>query len=60
MFIGMGSVGYAGEKQVKRLLPAIHRSELHAVYAALELLLPETFVKPQYLLPVGKAEEEVI
>ncbi|WP_159101798.1 hypothetical protein [Paenibacillus popilliae] len=45
---------------MKRLLPAIHRSELHAVYAALELLLPETFVKPQYLLPVGKAEEEVI
>ncbi|MGG3838312.1 PH domain-containing protein [Paenibacillus thiaminolyticus] len=38
---------------MKLLLPAIHRSEMHA---ALEMLLPEfTIVNPQHHLPAGKA-----
>lgn len=49
----MDCVGYAGEKKVKLLLPAIHRSKMHA---ALEMLLPEfTIVNPQRHLPAGKA-----
>ncbi|BFH12616.1 PH domain-containing protein [Paenibacillus melissococcoides] len=51
--IWMDCVGYAGEKKVRLLLPAIRRSDMHA---ALELLLPEfTLVKPKRHLPAGKA-----
>lgn len=50
--IWMDCVGYAGERKVKLLLPAVHRSEMHA---ALKLLLPEfTIVQPQRHLPAGK------
>ncbi|WP_374018674.1 PH domain-containing protein [Paenibacillus thiaminolyticus] len=51
--VWMDCVGYAGEKKVKLLLPAIHRSKMHT---ALEMLLPEfTIVNPQRHLPAGKA-----
>ena len=51
--IWIDCVGYEGEKRVKLLLPAIHRSELHT---AMNPLLPEfALVVPKRSLPSGKA-----
>jgi len=51
--IWMDCVGYEGERRIKLLLPAIHRSELHT---AMQCLLPEfTLTVPKRSLPAGKA-----